>query len=513
MTLHPRHRAGLAAVLLAVSAATAAAQAVAPLPATSAAARARGERTAFLEMFARSYFPGRSGQVMVVPREGEILTATNPALQFMHGSPWSYDTRIPIVFWGPRWVRTGRYTDPAAQQDVVPTLARTLGLPIPGVTGRVLTSALRPVAPAPAPAPKAVVLLVLDAFRADYLDRLAASAPNLTRLRKEGASFERARVTHLPTITTVGHSTIGTGTDARFHGIVANSAWDPIAGKAAEPFPELSPANLMTLAFADRWSQNTQGRAVIVAQSSTASATALAGHGACLFGGRPVIYASYDLRTGKWFTDPKCFRLPEYLKSADVRSLWEGGEKTWMGHPAATPDEIRRTASFARFEGDALVSMIEKEPIGADDVTDLVLANFKPVDYVAHAYGPDSAELRAAVAEVDRSVGRVLEAVSAKTGPDGYLVAITADHGMPPEPAAGRGRHYNTDIMKLIHERLDPEGKLVTYYGAENGQIYVDETRARALGVSMSQVRDLMQSLPYILYAYTEDEVRRVRLP
>jgi predicted AlkP superfamily pyrophosphatase or phosphodiesterase len=226
-----------------------------------------------------------------------------------------------------------------------------------------------------------------------------------------------------------------------------------------------------------------------------------------------VIYASYDLRTGKWFTDPKCFRLPEYLKPIDVASLWADGQRTWMGHPAANPDEIRRTAPFARFEGDALVSMVEQEPIGADDVTDLVLANFKPVDYVAHAYGPDSAELRAAVAEVDRSVGRVLEAVSAKTGPEGYLVAVTADHGMPPEPPAGRGRHYNSDVVKLIHERFDPEAKLVTYYGAENGQIYVDETRARTLGVSMGQVRDLMQSLPYILYAYTEDEVRRVRLP
>jgi hypothetical protein len=29
----------------------------------------------------------------------------------------------------------------------------------------------------------------------------------------------------------------------------------------------------------------------------------------------------------------------------------------------------------------------------------------------------------------------------------------------------------------------------------------------------MAQVRDLVQTLPFILYAYTEDEVRRVRLP
>jgi predicted AlkP superfamily pyrophosphatase or phosphodiesterase len=184
-----------------------------------------------------------------------------------------------------------------------------------------------------------------------------------------------------------------------------------------------------------------------------------------------------------------------------------------MGHPAANAEEIRRSAPFARFEADALVSMIEHEAIGADDVTDLILANLKAADYVGHAYGPESPELHEAVAEIDRQIGRVLDAVAAKAGPEGYLVAITADHGMPPEPPAGRARHYNDDVAKLIHDRFDPEGKLVTYYGAENGQIYVDEPRARTLGVTVAQIRDLVQSQPFVLYAYTEDEVRRVRLP
>jgi hypothetical protein len=499
----------LAALLLAAAPPRrAASQAVAPAVPTRAQ-RARTERNAFLEMFARAYFPGRSGQIMVVPREGEILTRPGADVPFMHGSPWSYDTRIPIMFWGSRYVRPGRFTEAATQQDVAPTIAQAIGLPMPAVTGHALAAALRP----GAPIPKAVVLLVLDAFRADYLDRHAAVLPNLSRLRREGASFERARVNHLPTITTVGHSTIATGTDARFHGIVANSSWDRIAGKVAEPFPHLSPANLMSLALADRWMAETDGRAVVVAQSSTASATALAGHGACLFNGRTVVYASYDVPTGKWATNPQCYRLPEYLKAADVRTLWEGTDGKWMGHAAANPDEIRRTASFARFEGDALVSMIEGEPVGADDVADLVLANLKPGDYSAHSYGPDSPELKETVTEIDRQVGRILEAMTKKAGADGFLVAITADHGMPPEPPPGRARHYNNDMAKLIHDRFDPEGKLVVYYGAENGQIYIDEARARALGVTMAQIRDLVLTQPFILYAYTEDEVARVRLP
>jgi hypothetical protein len=56
-----------------------------------------GRRQEFLKMFARAYFPGRSGQIMLVPREGEFATRNDPAYRFMHGSPWNYDARIPLL--------------------------------------------------------------------------------------------------------------------------------------------------------------------------------------------------------------------------------------------------------------------------------------------------------------------------------------------------------------------------------------------------------------------------------
>src|SRR5438270_521391 len=88
--------------------------------------------------------------------------------------------------------------------------------------------------------------------RAGCLD-MSARLPTLGRLRAEGAFFERARVTHLPTITSVGHATIATGTDARFHGIVANTAFNRVKGQVEEAFPALSPENLSALTLTDRW--------------------------------------------------------------------------------------------------------------------------------------------------------------------------------------------------------------------------------------------------------------------
>ena len=427
----------------------------------------------------------------------------------MHGSPWSYDTHIPLVFWGARWVKPGRFLEAVAQEDIAPTLARAMGLPMPSVTGRVLTAALRP----GAPAPRAVVLLVLDAFRADYLERYAPQIPTLSRLRREGASYDRARVTHLPTITSVGHATIATGTEPRFHGIVANTVYNRVKGEVQDAFPQYSPESLSALTLADLWNLETDGKAAIVVQTSTSGAGGLAGRGACVLNGRPIVYASYSFTSGRWETDPKCFRLPDYLKDRNVRSLWHGTDGRWMGHDIADPAIVRRSAPFARFETDALTTMIAREPLGADDVTGLVLANLKVADYVGHAYGPESAEMREALVAVDAEVTAILAAVEAKVGKDGYLLAVTADHGMPPEPPAGRARHYNNDVVKVIHERFDPQERLVTSYGAENGQMYVDEGRARALGVRLEQIRDLLQAQPFIVAAFTEDEVRRVRVP
>src|SRR5687767_8120126 len=84
-------------------------------------------RDAWLAQFARGYFPGRSGQLFIVPREGEFLVDTAPEYQFMHGSPWAYDTHIPLLFYGPPFVTKTASASRVSQQDVVPTLAALLG--------------------------------------------------------------------------------------------------------------------------------------------------------------------------------------------------------------------------------------------------------------------------------------------------------------------------------------------------------------------------------------------------
>ena len=95
-------------------------------------------------------------------------------------------------------------------------------------------------------------------------------------------------------------------------------------------------------------------------------------------------------------------------------------------------------------------------------------------------------------------------------------MAITADHGMPPEPDAGRGqaRHYTDDIVRLIHEKFDPgQGKLVKHYEPENAQIAIDRARLRELGLSLDALARYLEAQPFIFAAYTEQEVGRAAAP
>ena len=55
-------------------------------------------------------------------------------------------------------------------------------------------------------------------------------------------------------------------------------------------------------------------------------------------------------------------------------------------------------------------------PLGADNVSDLILLNYKGANFVGHKYGPDSTELRITLGEMDRRLTRMLRALEAKFG-------------------------------------------------------------------------------------------------
>jgi DNA-binding transcriptional MerR regulator len=89
-------------------------------------------------------------------------------------------------------------------------------------------------------------------------------------------------------------------------------------------------------------------------------------------------------------------------------------------------------------------------------------------------------------------------------------MAITADHGMPPEPdeRSGHHRYFSDDVIKLIHQKFDPaQGGLVKQYEPENGQLAIARGRLRELGLELDAIARFLEAQPFIFAAYTEEEV------
>jgi predicted AlkP superfamily pyrophosphatase or phosphodiesterase len=93
-----------------------------------------------LRAAALSYFPGRSGDLIIVSKPEWQFTATGTGTT--HGSASDHDQHVPLLFMG-RGVKPGRYEQSATPADLAPTLAALCGLTMTNVDGHPLTAAIQ----------------------------------------------------------------------------------------------------------------------------------------------------------------------------------------------------------------------------------------------------------------------------------------------------------------------------------------------------------------------------------
>jgi predicted AlkP superfamily pyrophosphatase or phosphodiesterase len=80
---------------------------------------------------------------------GDLYVVQNPfslygSLSVTHGSPYSYDTNVPLVLYGKTWIKPGKYPRAAAVADIAPTLSYLLEIRPPAASeGRVLEEILK----------------------------------------------------------------------------------------------------------------------------------------------------------------------------------------------------------------------------------------------------------------------------------------------------------------------------------------------------------------------------------
>jgi predicted AlkP superfamily pyrophosphatase or phosphodiesterase len=84
-----------------------------------------------------------SGDIVIMNKPNWYLFAKPTTYASTHGSPWAYDTNVPLAMYGPNWVNAGKYGD-SEVVDLARTIAFILNVRPPnGCEGRVLSEALR----------------------------------------------------------------------------------------------------------------------------------------------------------------------------------------------------------------------------------------------------------------------------------------------------------------------------------------------------------------------------------
>lgn len=212
------------------------------------------------------------------------------------------------------------------------------------------------------------ILVSIDGFRADYLD--LGVTPVMTAMAREGA--RGALRPSFPSKTYPNHYALVTGLRPDRNGIVDNTFEDPL-----RPGRAFRLSDRQAVADAFWWNEAT-----------------------------PI-----------WVTAERAG-----LRTAPV--FWPGAEAPIQGvRPSVVSPYDMAVPNAARV--DRLLALLDKPP--AERAAFLTLY-IDTVDSAGHDFGPGSPQVRAAVAEVDEQVGRLLDGLQARGIAANLLVV--ADHGM-----------------------------------------------------------------------------------
>ncbi|HRI03133.1 MAG TPA: ectonucleotide pyrophosphatase/phosphodiesterase [Pyrinomonadaceae bacterium] len=237
-----------------------------------------------------------------------------------------------------------------------------------------------------------VILISLDGFRWDYLDRY--KPPAMSKLAKYGV---RAKwmIPSFPTKTFPNHYTIATGLYPQNHGIVENNVYD---------FGEIFTMSKRKEVENPRW-----------------------------WGGEPI-----------WVTAQKQGQIAASYFFVGTETMIDGERPgKWRVYNGRVPNKMRVDQVLSFFN-----EPVEKRPT-------MISMYFSTTDDVGHEFGPDAEETKYAVWEVDEYIERLMSGLK-KRGIDNKVnVIIVSDHGMAnyfPKQVTYLDDHF--DLEKLTDRVL-----------------------------------------------------------
>ncbi len=311
--------------------------------------------------------------------------------------------------------------------------------------------------------PKLIVIIVIDQFRGDYLERYHDQfvEGGFRIFLDRGAYFTDCNYDYANTRTAPGHATLFTGSYTSGHGIVANEWWDPQKKKAVtsveddavklvgvdQAGPGASPHNLLSDTLGDELKLATGGKARVFAVSLKDRAAVLPAG----FSGDAAYWI--DPKSGAWITSTYYRQdLPEWVrnfngshraekfwnrewKDADDNVLGSTAPRNGRdGKPAGFYEVVGATPFANEYEFEFAKELVLYENLGAGPATDLLAISLSANDILGHRVGPDSPQMRSMALELDRQLAEFIVFLGHQVGLANVWMALSADHGVAPLP-------------------------------------------------------------------------------
>jgi arylsulfatase A-like enzyme len=329
--------------------------------------------------------------------------------------------------------------------------------------------------------PKLVVVIVIDQFRGDYLERYRNqfSDGGFRLLLDHGAYFTDCNYDYANTRTAPGHATLFTGAYSNGHGIVANEWWEQKKKRMVTSVEDentrqvgisgektgASPHNLLADTLGDELKLATQGRARVFSLS-------LKDRAAVLPGGFAADGAYWiDPKSGAWVTSTYYSSgLPNWAQDFNAGNRagkywdreWKDGKGDLLrstahrnakdGSPAGFYEVVGATPFANEYEFEFAKELVVYENLGAGQATDLLAISLSANDILGHQVGPDSPEMAAMALALDRELADFFGFLGHQIGLANVWIALSADHGVSALPDAARKLRIpgaNLDAGKL----------------------------------------------------------------
>lgn len=429
----------------------------------------------------RGYYPFRSPDIVFIPREPNYV---GKAEMPVHSGPWDYLSEVPLVAYGPGFIKPGTYDQFATMADLAPTAAQLIGFEEwPKRDGRVLDEMLEPAA---AP-PKLIVNLVWDGGGWNALETHPDRWPYLERLMETGASYTNFEIGSSPSTTPPIHTNLGTGAFPSRHGAVSLRMRYPDY-EIKDPFTNLDASQLKVTTLADEYDRARGNVPVTGMLGSVSWHLGMIGHGSALEGADKDPVTLIGPKTGEGNTNPAVYsqidvtdadKLLEFARKLDARDGERDGK--WGKHPVTTPEEIHPTPAVPDYDQWVLERFIKAHDFGADEVSDLLYVNFKTSDIAGHRFGMSSEETGAAFEAQDRNLRRLVRFLDRTVGENEWVLFVTADHGQMPYPEeSGAWPIFGGELardLNTVFDKTDDDVKLVVSVGAAGVIVQLDAVK------------------------------------